>query len=212
MINLLIVDDHPFVRRGLITTLEEFSDIRVAGEAASAEEALHAIRHHRYDVVLLDISLPGRSGLDLLKQLHDEFPTVRVLILSTYPEDLYGLRCLQAGAWGYITKDSAPNEVVEAIHKIAQGRKHAGPKLAERLADLTGFDVSKPLHERLSNREFEILCLIGQGRSTADIAALLDLSKNTVHSFRSRIMAKMRMRSTPQLILYVLQNHLVEKL
>jgi DNA-binding NarL/FixJ family response regulator len=209
MIKVLIVDDHPVVRKGLRAELIDQRDIRVVEDAADGDQALLKIRSSRPHVVLLDISLPGRSGLEVLRQLRDEFPHVHVLMLSTYPEKQYAIRCLKAGARGYLTKESASEELISAIRKVAEGKTYVGEKLGEMLAlDLAGSGTQLP-HERLSPREFEILRMIGQGKSLTEIATVLSLSVSTVSTHRSHILARMQCRSTAELIRYVADHGLV---
>lgn len=209
MTDILIVDDHPIVREGFVSLVSRAQGLRVAGEAANADEALNLIRTQRFDIVLLDISLPGRSGFDLLKQLHAEFPELRVLILSVYPEKQFALRCLKAGALGYLTKESTGGELISAIHTVEQGKRYVTHTLAQQLADDVNLDTTNPLHDSLSDREFEILCMLGQGKSVAQVASILSLSVPTVHTYRARILAKMNLESNADLIFYVLEHNLV---
>jgi DNA-binding NarL/FixJ family response regulator len=198
------------VREGLKRILSETPDLVVAGEAGSGQETLDRVRAEAWDVVLLDISLPGMSGLDVLKQLRRERPGLPVLVLSIYPEDQYAVRVLKAGASGYLTKDSAPDRLIAAIRKISLGRKFVSPYLAEKLAvDLTT-RADRPLHELLSDREYQVLRLIASGKAVKEIAAELSLSVKTVSTYRARILKKMRVRSNAELIHYALQRGLAE--
>jgi len=210
MVKLLIADDHAVVREGLKRILSETPDLVVGGEAGSGQEALDRVRAEAWDVVLLDISLPGMSGLDVLKQLQRERPGLPVLVLSIYPEDQYAVRVLKAGASGYLTKDSAPDRLIAAIRKISLGRKFVSPYLAEKLAvDLTtGADKSP--HERLSDREYQVLRLIASGKTTKEIATELSLSVKTVSTYRARILKKMGVRSNAELMHYALRRGLAE--
>jgi len=208
MIRVIIVDDHPVVRRGLRQILEDEPDMEVAGEAKNAEECFSLVRKTDCTLVLLDITLPDRSGFDVLKQLKYEHPGLPVLILSMHPEDLYGLRLIKAGASGYLMKEGAPEELVKAIRKVSAGGKYVSASLAEKLVSPLGaFD--KPPHENLSNREFQILCMIAQNKSLKSIADELCVGEKTVSTYRSRIMEKMKMSTNADLTRYALEHHLV---
>jgi DNA-binding NarL/FixJ family response regulator len=210
MVKLLIADDHAVVREGLKRILSETPDLVVAGEAGSGQEALDRVRAEAWDVVLLDISLPGLSGLDVLKQLQRERPGLPVLVLSIYPEDQYAVRVLKAGASGYLTKDSAPDQLIEAIRKISLGRKFISPYLAEKLAvDLTA-GADRPLHELLSDREYQVLRLVASGKTVKEVATELSLSVKTVSTYRARVLKKIGVRSNAELIHYALQRGLAE--
>jgi DNA-binding NarL/FixJ family response regulator len=210
MIRILIVDDHPIVRKGLNTELMNAPDITVVGEAATGEEALQKARFCKPDIVLLDISLPGISGFEVLKQLEAEMPHIKKLMLSTYPEKQYAVRCLRNGAKGYLTKESASEELLTAIRKVAQGGRYVSAALADLILDeLKNTNTPLP-HERLSDREYQILCLLGKGKTVAEVSDLLSLSLSTVNTHRSHIFEKMQLTSTPQLIHYVLEYHLVD--
>ena len=208
MIKVIIVDDHPVVRRGLKQIIEDEPDMEVAGEAKNAEECFSLVRKMDCTLVLLDITLPDRSGFDVLKQLKYEHPELPVLILSVHPEDQYGLRFIKAGASGYLMKEGAPEELVKAIRKVNAGGKYVSASLAEKLVShLDALD--KPPHENLSDREFQILCMIAQGKSLKSIADELCISEKTVSTYRSRIMEKMKMSTNSDLTRYALENHLV---
>ena len=208
MIKVIIVDDHPVVRRGLKQIIEDEPDMEVAGEAKNAVECFSLVRKTDCTLVLLDITLPDRSGFDVLKQLKYEHPNLPILILSVHPEDQYGLRFIKAGASGYLMKEGAPDELVKAIRKVNAGGKYVSASLAEKLVSRLGvFD--RPPHENLSNREFQILCLIVGGKSLKGIADELCISEKTVSTYRSRIMEKMRMSNNSDLIHYALDHHLV---
>jgi two-component system, NarL family, invasion response regulator UvrY len=210
MIQILIVDDHPIVRKGLYAELMSASDITVVGEAATGEEALLKVRACKPDIVLLDISLPGMSGFEVLKQLQVEMPNIKILMLSTYPEKQYAVRCLRNGASGYLTKESASEELLIAIRKVAQGGRYVSMALADIiLAELDNTKASM-LHERLSDREYQILCLLGKGKTVTEVSEALSLSVSTVNTHRLHIFEKMQFTSTPQLIHYVLEHHLVD--
>ena len=209
MIRIIIVDDHPVVRRGLKQILQEEPDVKVVGEAESAQEAFKVIRTIDCDAVVLDISLPGASGVEILKQLKYEYKKLPVLILSVHPEEQYAVRVMKAGASGYLTKESAPEELVKAIRKIISGGKYVSSSLAERL--FTDIDASgKPRHEKLSDREFEIMRMIARGKAIKTIAEELNLSEKTVSTYRTRLLEKMNMTTNAEIISYVLKNKLIE--
>ncbi|HQN19825.1 MAG TPA: response regulator transcription factor [Syntrophobacteraceae bacterium] len=209
MIKILIVDDHPIVRRGLKQVIVEEHDMEVVAEAENAQEAFAFVRKSNCDVVILDISMPGMSGLDVLRQLRYEYPKLPVLILSVHSEEQYALRVIKAGASGYLTKDSAPDALVKAIRKVASGGKYVSPYLAERLVcDLEASE--KPLHEKLTVREFQILCMIASGKPVKEIAGELCLSAKTVSTYRIRTLQKMQMKSNAELVGYAVKNKLIE--
>ena len=210
MIRVLITDDHPLVREGLIKILLNESDMEVAGEARTAPEMLDLLRQKGVDVLVLDISLPGKSGLDVLKELRAEHPKLPILILSMHPEDRFALRVLKTGAAGYVTKESAPEELVKAIRKVHQGGKYVSETLAEKLTVGIEEDTGKPLHESLSDREYEILQMIATGKKTGEIARELSLSVRTVNTYRTRIFEKMHMKTNAQLIHYALEHRLID--
>jgi DNA-binding NarL/FixJ family response regulator len=210
MIKILIADDHAIVRRGLKQILAETPDMTVIDEASNGHEVLTKVMKHDYSVVLLDISMPGKSGLDVLKELKNERPKLPVLILSMYPEEQYAVRVLRAGASGYLTKEGAPEELIYAIRKVVQGKKYVSASLAEKLVfDLDG-DSQKPLHESLSDREFQVLCMIASGKTVSDISEELALSVKTISTYRTRLLEKMKMKNNAELTHYAVQNHLVE--
>ena len=208
MIKVIIVDDHPVVRRGLKQIIEDEPDMEVAGEAKNAGECFSLVRKTDCTLVLLDITLPDRSGFDVLKQLQYELPRLPVLILSVHSEDQYAVRFIKAGASGYLMKEGAPEELVKAIRKVNAGGKYVSASLAEKL--VSHLDASdKPPHENLSDREFQILCMIAGGKSLKNIADAFCISEKTVSTYRSRIMEKMRMSTNSDLTRYALENHLV---
>lgn len=183
MTKVLIVDDHPIVRSGLSAELAKASDISVVGEAADGDAAIEMARECAPDLILLDIALPGKNGLEVLKQLQAEMPHIRVLILSAFSERQYAIRCLRNGARGYLTKKSASTELIEAIRRIMRGGKYVSASLAELLASEINLDLNRLPHETLSDREFQVLCLIGQGNTISQIADTLSLSVSTVNTY-----------------------------
>lgn len=209
MLKILVADDHPVVRMGLKQILSETKDMTVADEAQTGQEILKKVAKNDYDVILLDISMPGKNGLDILRELKNKKPKIPVLILSIYPEDQYAVRVLKLGAAGYLTKESAPEELINAIRKVAQGRKYISATLAEKLAADLEFDSEKPPHENLSDREYQVLCLLASGKRLKDIADQLDLSIKTISTYRTRILDKMNMNNNAEMIRYALQNKLV---
>jgi two-component system invasion response regulator UvrY len=210
VIRILIADDHAIFREGLKHILSECADVNVAAEAKNGQEVLEKIWHDKYDMVLLDISMPGMSGLEVLKQLKIEKPKLPVLVLSMHPEEQYAVRVLRAGASGYLTKESAPDELITAIRKISQGRKYITSSLAERLASEMEIDSEKPLHETLSDREYQVLRMIAAGKTITQIAENLSLSIKTVSTYRTRIMEKMNMKTTAELMHYAINHHLLD--
>jgi two-component system invasion response regulator UvrY len=209
MIRLLIGDDHAIVRKGMKQILAETRDIVVADEAGNGRDVLEMVRKNDYDMVLLDISMPGRDGLEVLKELKNQRPKLPVLMLSMYPEEQYAVRSLRSGASGYLTKDSAPDELIAAIRKVSSGGKYVSASLAEKLAHKLDVDVEKPLHEELSDREYQVMCMIASGKTVKEIGEQLSLSVKTVSTYRSRILAKMRMKGNADLTRYAIENRLV---
>lgn len=210
MIKILVVDDHIIVREGLKKILVDTPDMVVADEASNGQEVTKKIWNNDYDLVLLDISLPGRSGLDVLKQLKCTKPEVPVLILSVHPEEQYALRSLRAGASGYLTKQSAPDELIGAIRKVAKGRKYITSSIAEKLAFELEIDARKLPHETLSDREYQVMCMIGSGKTVKEIAETLSLSVKTISTHRTHILNKMQMKNNAQLTHYAIKNALVD--
>jgi DNA-binding NarL/FixJ family response regulator len=210
MVNIIIVDDHPIVRQGLKQILFEEPDMAVLGEAQNSQEVLELIRKQDWDIVVLDISLPGRGGLDVLKEIKHERPKLPVLMLSIHPEDQYAVRALKAGASGYLTKESAPEALVRAIRKILRGGKYVSSTLAEKLAYNLEAETEKPLHETLSDREYQVMLMIAQGKTTNAIAEEMTLSIKTVSTYRARILEKMKMNTIADITYYVIKNNLID--
>lgn len=207
---ILITEDHAVVREGLKLILADHFKKAVFGEARNATEALARVWKEKWDVVLLDITMPGRSGLEVLKEIKRSRPRLPVLILSMHPEDQFAVRLFKAGAAGYLTKESAGDELVGAIKKLVGGGRYISPSLAERMASYLTIDVQKAPHERLSDREFLILRMIASGKQVSQVAKELSLSVSTVSTYRARILEKMDMKNNAELTHYALQKDLVE--
>ena len=210
MIKILIADDHAIVREGLKQIVAEESDMEVTGEAANADEVFEILSTNNFDIAIIDINMPGKSGLDLLKDLKVQLPKLPLLILSMYGEEQYGIRALKAGASGYLRKASAPNELVAAIRKIVSGGKYISQQLAENLADTVDESYSKLPHENLSDREYEVMCKIASGESAEKISDDLSISIHTFYTYRNSILEKMKMKSNVELTQYVINNKLIE--
>ena len=210
MIRVAIVDDHALIRRGLRDSLSEAGDIVVVGEAADYGELRRLLHETAFDVLLLDITLPGRSGLDVLHSLADEGTRIRVLVLTMYPEDQYAIRALKAGAMGYLNKSADPAQIVAAVRTLHAGRKYITPAIAEALAARLSAEDSERPHERLSDREFQTLIRLASGRRLSDIATELSLSPKTVSVYRARVLEKLGMQSNADLTTYCLRNGLIE--
>ncbi len=208
MINIIIVDDHAVVRSGIKHILMERPDIKVVAEARNGSEAMQHLRDKSADMVLLDISMPDKSGIEVLKNIRSQHPQVSVLILTMHPEEQYAIRALKGGAAGYITKDSAPSELIDAVLKISSGKRYISASLAEKLADMLDISTERALHETLSDRELEVMLLIAAGRSMTEIAGSLNLSIKTVSTYKSRILLKMGLKSTADIIRYAIKNNL----
>jgi two-component system, NarL family, invasion response regulator UvrY len=208
MIKVLIADDHPVVRQGLKQILQRTPDMTVAAEAANGPETLEKARSQAWDVMVLDINMPGRSGFEILKELNAEHGRLPVLVLSMHSEDEFAMHILKAGASGYLTKESAPSELVNAIHKVVSGGKYISPTLAEKLAFSKDLDGERPLHETLSNREFQVMQMMGQGKTAMEIAEELSLSVKTISTYRARILKKMNLKSNAEIIRYAIQHEL----
>ena len=209
-IRVLIADDHAIVRQGLRQILSDTPDLTVAGEAENGVQAVQMVRTGEWDVVLMDVSMPDRNGIDALKIIKKEFPRLPVLILSMYPKEQYAIRALKAGAAGYLTKQSAPELLVTAIRQVASGKKYVSPSLAEELANAIGDDNERLPHEKLSDREYQTLCMIASGKTPTEIAEALNLSVKTVSVYRARLLEKMNLRNNAELTHYGLKHGLAE--
>lgn len=210
MIKVTLVDDHSIMRSGLAKILKEEPDMEVISEADGYAELLDCLKKEEPHVLILDINLPGKNGLEILKELRQYYPDIRVLMLSMHPEDRFSVRAIKAGAYGYITKESASEELVNAIRKVYTGSKYITPAVALILADTFEQDSDQPAHQKLSDREFQILRMITSGKRVKEIAEELFLSPATVATYRSRILEKMQMKSNVELTNYVLRHNLIE--
>ncbi len=210
MIRVLIADDHGIVRAGLRQFISGEPDIQVTAEAGTGDEVMAHLRTSQFDVLVLDISMPDRNGIDVLKLIRQRLPELPVLILSTYPEDQYAINLIRAGASGYLTKESAPDDLVKAIRTVAQGRRYVSPTVADLLIGGLGKPTEQPVHQTLSEREFQIFCKLSRGQSVSVIADELFLSVKTVSTYRSRILEKMGMKTNADLTYYAIKNGLVE--
>lgn len=209
IIRVLIADDHAIVREGLKQIIGDGGNLVIAGEAESGQQAMQRVRTGDIDVLLLDISLPDRNGLEVLKVLKKEFPSLAVLMLTMHREDQYAIRAMQAGASGYLNKQSAPDELVTALRAVASGRKYISAALAQELADRIGGDATRAPHETLSDREYQTLVMIASGKTVGEIADELTLSVKTISMYRSRLLQKMKMRHNAELTHYAIRNRLV---
>lgn len=210
IIRALVVDDHRIVLRGIEEILLKTPDIRAAGNASTGREALERVAREEYDIVLLDISLPDRNGLEVLRLIKERKPRLPVLILSMHPEEQYALRALRAGASGYLTKESALEELIDAIRRVAQGRKYVGASLAEKLAFVLESDGVRPPHESLSDREYQVMRMIGAGKRNNRIAEELFVSPKTVTTYKSRIFQKLGVDSSAEIVRYLLEHGLTD--
>jgi DNA-binding NarL/FixJ family response regulator len=210
VIKVLVADDHAIVRRGLRQILSETPDIMVAGEAGTAADLMSLVREQRWTVIVLDISLPGATGLQLLADVKREKADTPVLVLTAHPEDQYAVRAIRAGAAGFLSKESAPERLIEAVRKVAGGGRYVSAELAETLASLLAGEGQGEPHERLSDREFEIFKMLASGKTVSDVAHELSLSVKTVSTHRTRLLKKMEMRTNAELTHYAMRNKLVE--
>jgi DNA-binding NarL/FixJ family response regulator len=209
-IRVLIADDHAIIRQGLKQILSDTEDLEVVAEADGGVKALQVLRNTQCDVVLMDVSMPDRNGIDTLKLVKKEFARLPVLILSMHPEEQYAVRALRAGAAGYLSKQGAPEQLVTAIRQVAAGKKYVSAAVAEELANAIGEDVERPPHEKLSDREYQTLCMISSGKTLTQIAEQLNLSVKTVSVYRARLLEKMKLRNNAELTHYGLKHGLVE--
>ena len=207
---ILIADDHPIVRHGVKQVLAEDADLQVVAEATDGDEALRLARERDWDVAILDFSMPGRSGFDLLGDLRREFPKRPVIVLSIHAERMHAARILRAGGAGYLNKASAPQELAKAVRKVAAGGRYVSPALAELLAADLSADDGRPAHEQLSDREYRVMWLLASGRPVHEIAREMLLRPSTVSTYRSRIFQKLRLRNNAELVQYAVRHHLVE--
>jgi two-component system invasion response regulator UvrY len=210
MIRVLVADDHAVVRRGVVQILDEAPDMVAAGEASTGRQVLNEIQEHDFDVLVLDIAMPEGSGLEVLNQLQTLKPNLRVLILSMYPEKQYAVRALKAGAAGYLTKESAPGELLTAIRRVAQGGKYISQSLAEELAAGLVGEAEMPPSERLSDREYQVVRLLAQGKTVTEIATELALSIKTISTYRARVLEKLNLRNTAEIIRYAFEHGIAE--
>jgi DNA-binding NarL/FixJ family response regulator len=210
MIKVLIADDHALIRKGLKQLLDDTEELRVTGEADTGIEAFRMAQTGAFDVVLLDISMPDKHGIDVLKQIKDNQPQLPVLMLSMHPEEQYALRSMKAGAAGYLNKQSAPAQLVTAIRQVAKGKKYISSELAEQLAEGPSQGYQELLHQTLSNREYQTLCLMAQGKKLSEMADIMSLSPKTISVYRSRLLEKMKLKTNAEAIHYAINNHLIE--
>jgi DNA-binding NarL/FixJ family response regulator len=209
-IKVLITDDHPIVRNGIKQILGDCSDIKVVCEVSNGHELLNELNNIAVDVILLDISMPGRNGLSYIKEIKNIKPEVAILMLSIYSEEQYALRSLKLGASGFITKSSTPEELITAIRKVAQGKKYITTMLAEKIAMDIGNTYDKSAHELLSDRELEVMCMLANGMTNKDIAIELSLSPKTISTYRERILEKLNLKSTAEIIRYAIKESIVD--
>ena len=210
MINILVVDDHALIRKGLKQLLEDSPDLKVTGEAANGAQATSMLRAQHFDLMLLDINLPDKHGIEVLQQFKSEQPDLKIIVLSMYPEEQYGVRALKAGAMGYINKQSAAEVLTQAIRQVISGKKYIGETLAEQLLNNLVGESQELMHQNLSNREYQTLCLMASGKSLNDIAQIMALSPKTVSVYRSRMLSKMGFTNNAEAMHYAIAHHLVE--
>jgi DNA-binding NarL/FixJ family response regulator len=210
MIRLAIADDHPIVREGLRRIAADDAGISVTGEASTAAELFRLLAAAAVDVILLDVSMPGATFVETLKDLREQHPSIKVLVLSAHPEDQWAMRALRAGASGYLTKDHSPDQLVQAIRKVARGGKYVSESMAEKLAGMVDAGGTRAPHERLSDREFEVLRALGSGMMVKDVATQLRLSAKTVSTYRTRLLEKMGLESKADLVRYVVTHQLLK--
>ena len=209
MTSILVADDHAIVRKGLVQIISSAMGLEVTGEASNGGEVIDMMRKGSYDVLVLDLNMPDQSGLDTLKQVKSEYPDLPVLILSVHGENQYAVRVLKAGASGYLTKESAPDQLVAAIRRVAEGKRYLSPAAAELLIEVLDGDADQPVHAMLSDREFQVMKMLAMGKSVMEIGDILSLSVKTISTYRSRVMEKMKMKSNAELARYALENDLI---
>lgn len=212
MIKVLIADDHPVVREGLKQIINKSTDIMIGGEALNGQEVLDKVNSEKWDVVILDLNMPGKDGFDVLREIRREKQKLPILILSIFPEDQMGVRVLRAGASGFLNKESAPKELINAIRKIHTGGKYVSQKLAEKLAYEIEINTEEELHKRLSNREYQVLCLIASGKTINEIADQFSISDKTVRTYRERLLEKMNLKNDVELTHYAIHHKLIEQM
>jgi len=210
MINIFIADDHVLIREGLKKILKDEFDLKVVGEAEDSFGIFDKLKKSKCDLLLLDLNMPGRSGIELIEELKQSFPKLSILVLSMYPEDKFAIRALKAGASGYITKDKALTELVKAIRKINSNGRYISESLALQIAFDFDNDAQKPLHENLSNREIQVMCMIASNKNIKEIASELSLSVSTINTYRARILEKMKMKTDIELTHYAIENNLID--
>jgi len=210
MIKVLVVDDHAIIRKGLKQILDDTSDMRVTGESDTGMQAIKMAQDETYDIVLLDISLPDKHGVEVLKQLKLNNPQLAVLMLSMHAEDQYAVRSMKAGAAGYLNKQSAPSQLVDAIRQVGEGKKYISNELAQQLAAGLTEGFQELLHQSLSNREYQTLCLLASGKKLSEMAEIMSLSAKTVSVYRARLLEKMKLKNNAEAIQYAIANHLLD--
>lgn len=210
MIRILVVDDHALIRKGMKQILDDTDDLRITGEAENGMQGIHMAQTDAYDLVLLDISMPDKNGIDVLKQIKLTQPQLPVLMLSTHAEEQYALRSMKAGAAGYLNKQSAPAQLVTAIRQVANGKKYISNEMAEQLANGLTQGFQELLHQTLSNREYQTLCLMASGKKLSEMAAIMSLSAKTVSVYRARLLEKMKLKNNAEAIHYAITHHLIE--
>jgi len=210
MIKVLVADDHAVVRRGLMQILDEAPGMKAAGEASTGRQVLRAVLEDQYDVLVLDMAMPEGGGLEVLQELRHLKPDLPVLILSMYSENQYAIRALKAGAAGYLTKESAPDELVTAIRQVGQGEQYVSRELARSIADLVKGKHEPEPHESLSDREYQVMCALAQGKTVSQIAADMALSPKTISTYRTRVLRKLQLETTPEIVRYAIKQGLVE--
>jgi DNA-binding NarL/FixJ family response regulator len=210
MLKILIADDHALIRKGLKQILDDSPDMRVTGEAETGMQAIQMAQENEYDMVLLDISLPDKNGIDVLKQIKSNCPNTPVLMLSMHAEDQYAVRSMKAGASGYLNKQSAPAQLLTAIRKVGDGKKYISNEMAEQLAEGLSQGYSELAHQTLSNREYQTLCLMAQGKKLSEMAEIMSLSPKTISVYRMRLLEKMKLKTNAEAIHYAISNHLID--